>query len=158
MVFPGPGNCLSGDSPIKSDEGSLMMDGEGQKVNVRELVRTQDVICSNIFCIGDGHITRPELMVPMTAGTAEKLEGLIRGYSMGITGLGQDSDETVLGDGTCRPSRCGIVPEPLGDMIALGMVTIEEGHQDVHVEQSRHQIPNSSRSRLTSSFVTIPPR
>ena len=50
-----------------------MMYCEGQKVNVRELVRTQDVICSNILGIGNGDITRPELMVRMNAGTGESL-------------------------------------------------------------------------------------
>jgi len=62
-----------------------MMNGEGQKINVHELVRTQDVICSNIDRIGDGHITRPELMVRMNAGTGESLYSLISGNGMGIT-------------------------------------------------------------------------
>ena len=81
-----------------------MTHGEGQKVNVRELVGAQDVICPYIVGIGDGDITGPELMVRVDAGTGESLESLIRGDGMGITGLGQDPYESVLGDRACRPS------------------------------------------------------
>ncbi len=82
-----------------------------------------------------------------------------RWQSVRIGRLRHDSSAAVLSDRAGSPPFRTVLIQPVAGTDVVYMVGVKQSDQNVDVEQSAHlQYGPSSRSRLTSSSVTIWPR
>ena len=133
------------DTGIEAHQHPLMMHSEGQQINVCDLAMGQHLITSNGRRCRPGERIGPELMVGMRQQPHQQGHHRCWGTrAVGVAGMPQDAQHTVLGERTCCPTRRTVLSKPVMGRVVMHVLRIQQGNQHVHIQQSDHG--NSSRS------------
>src|SRR3954466_6836394 len=158
MLLLRPRYGVERDRAVEREELAAVGDRQGEQVDVRQLLRTMHARRIDRHIVEDTHVVRPEFVAPVRRRLTQAICDRHNGRGVGIPGLRHDPDASVLGDRTGRPSSAAVVVEPPQGGRMQRMVRIEEGNEDVHVQERAHQYASPSRSLSTSSLVTRLPR
>jgi hypothetical protein len=141
---------------VESRQLAVMVNRESQQVRIRHLSVTDDRDTENLEGLRISDIRRPEPVAPMVQVGTEYLKRLFRRDGAGgHRGIGNDSDESSLGERAGGPSLTTSVTKPLLGGFMKTMRRPSERDQQIDVEQigfAAHR--SSSQSRLTCSAVT----
>ncbi len=157
---------LPANGAVEGDEFAPLADGESEKVDVGQMPgasagELKQAGLQNAYRIG------PESIAFEAGEFGQDFPDAIRSEAgKRVAGFAEDSDAAVFGEGARGPSAGSIEVKPLMRGGVELVVAIDEGNEEVHVQQggalSRPSggpgfHSSSSRRRLTSSMVTTGP-
>jgi hypothetical protein len=103
--------------------------------------------------IGERNGVRPEVMLAALPKRREVLEDFRRpSEHRPVAGVGQHPHESILRQRASRPPVSPLVVEPVMGNIVVDVIRVEEGDQQIYVEQ-RDPVHSSSLSSFTNFIV-----
>ena len=133
------------DAGIEAHQHPLMMHSEGQQINVCDLAMGHHLITTNGGRRRPGERIGPEPMVGMRQQSDQQRHHCCwRTRAVGVAGMPQDAQNTVLGERTRCPARRRVLSKPVMGRVVMHVLRIQQGNQHVQIRQSYHG--NSSRS------------
>ena len=85
-----------GNRTIKSHKATLVLDRQGQQINIGQLAMAVDFAVVKSCRIQQADVVGPELVPWGLAKIMQRLQGLLKRYRPLITGLADDADATIL--------------------------------------------------------------
>ena len=123
---------------IKADKAALVAHGQAQQIAVGNLSMAQQVLpvqlvgIEQAVVVGQKGVRRVRGGLSQTAGDCGQRQGL------GVGGLGHDAQAAVLRERAGGPAVGNLLLQPLGGAGVVHMRRIQQGDQDIDVQQGAH--------------------
>jgi hypothetical protein len=124
---------------VERDESPIVCDGQGKQVCARHLLRAVNTRRVDGVGVKNAYRTRPEIVMAGSGRAGQHIDRVAGRDRARIPRLTDDSDEAVLCDGARRPPLLDLAVNPGPRSGVVDVVAIEEGQQDVHIQQRAHQ-------------------
>ena len=121
--------------PVEGYESAAMSDRQREEVGVGDLAGTVDSQPVEDLLVEQAQIARPEFMVLVVRGARQAGDRERRRHRARITRLADHPHEAVLGQGARSPAVMNLRPEPEAGPGVIDVIRIEEGNEDVDVEE-----------------------
>ena len=117
------------DTGIEAGQASVLMHSEGQQINVCDLAMGHHLITTNGGRRRPGERIGPETMVGMRQQSDQQRHHCCwRTRAVGVAGMPQDAQNTVLGERTRCPARRRVLSKPVVSRVVVHMLRIQQGN------------------------------
>jgi len=118
--------CLQRDRAIKRGKASVITYGQSQEVDIRYFLVPADHRPSEERFVSKGDRVRPEMMMRCSREIAEAFRYFRRRCcNCGVSGVAEDANASVDGDGTRRPSTFFVQSKPPVGVFVIDVTGIE---------------------------------
>jgi len=147
-------DCIRYQTPVESRQLPAMGAGQSQEISIGYLPRIQQARGVDALTIEKSEVVRPEFVAGKASQAGNHFGHRRRSsWRVRVPRMSDNPEHAVLGQRTGGPCLSAQCREPFMGPVVLNVRRINQGDQDIHIEQKPNQ-GNSSRSRCTSSEVT----
>jgi len=133
-------DSAQGNRTVKGHEAALVLDGQGQQIQVCELAMAMNFAVIERLCVQRAQVIWPEMVQWGLAKGLQGLYGLQKRGRLGIARLADDANTTVLRErATCPARRCVRASPSLGCAVEF-MGGVNQCDQDIHIKQGMHAL------------------